>query len=35
MHSPVEMVDPEDVENVIKLIAAAIARLDSDVVFTQ
>ncbi len=35
MHSPVEMVDPEDVENVIKLIAAFIGRLDENATFTQ
>ncbi len=35
MHSPNEMVDPEDVENVIKLIAAFIRRLGADTTFTQ
>ncbi len=35
MHSPNEMIDPEDVENVIKLIAAFIGRLDPDTTFSQ
>ena len=35
MHSPNEMVDPEDVENVIKLIAAFIGRLEADTTFSQ
>ena len=35
MHSPNEMVDPEDVENVIKLIAAAIGRMEPDSTFSQ
>ncbi|CAA9581265.1 MAG: Deblocking aminopeptidase [uncultured Truepera sp.] len=35
MHSPNEMVDPEDVENVIKLIAAFIGKLDSSTTFSQ
>lgn len=34
MHSPNEMVDPEDVENVIKLIAAFIQGLDEGVDLT-
>ena len=35
MHSPNEMVDPEDIENVIRLIAAFIGGLDGKVTFQQ
>lgn len=35
MHSPNEMVDPEDIENVIRLIAAFIGGLERDVHFQQ
>ncbi len=35
MHSPNEMVDPEDIENVIRLIAAFIGGLEADVAFRQ
>jgi putative aminopeptidase FrvX len=33
MHSPVEMVDPEDVENVTKLLAAFIGKLEPNTTF--
>ena len=35
MHSPVEMIDPEDLENVIKLIAAFVGGLEPGTTFTQ
>lgn len=35
MHSPVEMIDPEDLENVIKLIAAFVGGLEPGATFTQ
>jgi len=35
MHSPNEMVDPEDVENVVRLIAAFIRGLEPDTAFSQ
>lgn len=35
MHSPNEMVDPEDIENVIRLIAAFIGGLGAEEAFTQ
>ncbi len=35
MHSPNEMIDPEDLENVIKLLAKFIEGLDSETKFVQ
>jgi putative aminopeptidase FrvX len=35
MHSPVEMVDLEDVDAAARLIAAAARRLQTDAVFTR
>ena len=35
MHSPNEMIDPEDLENVIKLLAAFIQGLDREAAFVQ
>jgi putative aminopeptidase FrvX len=35
MHSPVELVELEDVENVIRLITATALRLEADQTFTR
>jgi putative aminopeptidase FrvX len=35
MHSPVELVHLEDVENVIRLITAMALRLEADQTFTR
>ena len=35
MHSPVEMVDLDDIDNAARLIAAAAMRLSADATFTR